>query len=153
MVMEINTIKYGLIIKMRVSHWRRAALCLQGSSPSHLQTLVCHHLYALFIPDSDKTSPETDRDGTIDMVFTTCASVDSSTGVGGDCAINIAYNKQLQLCTSSTDSGIRKGQRTCRPPEQLCIADPTFSFDFTISKDNDVSFLAVSYATECLAIG
>ena len=39
-----------------------------------------------------------DRDGTMDMVFTTCSSVSSSTGVGTGCSINIAYNKQLQLC-------------------------------------------------------
>jgi integrin alpha FG-GAP repeat containing protein 1 len=74
----------------------------------------------------------------MDMVFTTCSSV-SSIGVGTDCSINIAYNKQLQLCTSSV-SGVMNGKRTCRPPDLLCSADPNFSFDFTESSDNDVHF-------------
>ena len=78
-----------------------------------------------------------DRDGTIDMVFATCSSV-SSSGIGSNCNINIAFNKQLPLCASTTDSGLRNGKRVCRPPEQLCTADPDFKFDFTESSDNDV---------------
>jgi len=78
-----------------------------------------------------------DRDGTIDMVFSTCASVSTSTGIGADCSINIAYNKQLPLCASSTTSGVKKGVRTCRPPEELCTADPNFNFDLRESSDND----------------
>ncbi|THH05309.1 hypothetical protein EW145_g4893 [Phellinidium pouzarii] len=45
-----------------------------------------------------------DRDGTIDMVFATCASVSSSTGIGKDCYINIAYNQQLPLCASPANT-------------------------------------------------
>ncbi|TFY59525.1 hypothetical protein EVJ58_g5711 [Rhodofomes roseus] len=77
-----------------------------------------------------------DRDGTIDMVFATCASV-SSSGVGSNCYINVAYNKQLSLCASTTDSGLRNGKRVCRPPEQLCTADPDFRFDLSDRSDND----------------
>lgn len=77
-----------------------------------------------------------DRDGTVDMLFPTCAHVDSTTGVGTDCYINIAYNQQLGLCSSTTDSGLRKGVRICRRPEDLCIADPKFKFDLTDSPDN-----------------
>ncbi|KAJ3570120.1 hypothetical protein NP233_g4613 [Leucocoprinus birnbaumii] len=51
-----------------------------------------------------------DRDGTMDMVFTSCRSVDSK-GVGSDCYINIAYNQQLPLCASTTDSAVRDGTR------------------------------------------
>ncbi|KIJ94536.1 hypothetical protein K443DRAFT_683654 [Laccaria amethystina LaAM-08-1] len=76
------------------------------------------------------------RDGTIDMVFPTCAHVSSSTGVGTDCYINIAFNEQLQLCASSTDSGVKKGVRVCRPPEDLCTSDPNFRFNLTDSPDN-----------------
>jgi len=78
-----------------------------------------------------------DRDGTIDMVFTTCSSVSSSTGVGSNCYINIAYNQQLPLCASTTTSGIQKEKRICRPPEELCTADPDFRFDLTDSSNND----------------
>ncbi|KAF8894778.1 hypothetical protein BD779DRAFT_1609403 [Infundibulicybe gibba] len=78
-----------------------------------------------------------DRDGTIDMVFPTCTHVDSSTGIGSDCSINIAFNQQLKLCSSSTDSGVRKGVRTCRPPEALCTADPNFKFDLSPGAGNN----------------
>lgn len=71
------------------------------------------------------------------MVFATCSSV-SSSGIGSSCNINIAFNKQLPLCASTTDSGLRNGKRVCRPPEQLCTADPDFNFDFTESNGNDV---------------
>lgn len=80
-----------------------------------------------------------DRDGTIDMVYTTCRSVSSSSGLGSDCFINIAYNRQLGLCSSTTDSGIKKGVRTCRPHYDLCTVDPNFKFNLSDSPDNDVS--------------
>jgi integrin alpha FG-GAP repeat containing protein 1 len=82
---------------------------------------------------------EIDRDGTIDMIFPTCGSVSSSTGIGSDCSINIAYNKQLPLCTSSTSSPVKNGKQLCRRPDQLCSADPNFTFDLTERADNDVS--------------
>lgn len=76
-----------------------------------------------------------DRDGTIDMVFPSCASVNTKTGVGYDCAINIAYNEQKPLCTSSTPA---VGRRNCRLPEELCTADPDFRFDFHQGSGDDV---------------
>ncbi|KAF8162813.1 hypothetical protein B0H34DRAFT_295552 [Crassisporium funariophilum] len=79
---------------------------------------------------------DVDRDGTIDLVFSTCSSVSQSSGLGSDCYINIAYNQQLGLCSSTTDSGLRKGVRVCRRPEDLCIEDPNFKFDLTDSPDN-----------------
>ncbi|KAJ7221636.1 hypothetical protein GGX14DRAFT_514588 [Mycena pura] len=96
------------------------SLASQGSMPSGLQTVSFADL---------------DRDGTIDMIFTTCSSVSTSTGVGSDCVINIAYNKQLPLCKPG--QVFEKGVKTCRPPDDLCTADPTFSFDLTYSVDND----------------
>ncbi|KAG6836589.1 hypothetical protein H0H93_006332 [Arthromyces matolae] len=81
-----------------------------------------------------------DRDGTIDMVFTTCSSVSSSSGLGSECFINIAYNHQLGLCSLSTDSGYKKGARTCRPHSDLCTSDPNFKFNLTDSPDNDLFF-------------
>ncbi|KAJ7368771.1 hypothetical protein DFH08DRAFT_762818 [Mycena albidolilacea] len=97
------------------------SLALQGPMPSGVRSV---------------SFADVDRDGTIDMVFVTCSSVSTSTGVGADCAMNIAYNKQLSLCTSG-DSGVRKGVRTCRPPEDLCTADPAFTFDLSDRADND----------------
>ncbi|KAH6919108.1 hypothetical protein BKA70DRAFT_1249281 [Coprinopsis sp. MPI-PUGE-AT-0042] len=75
------------------------------------------------------------RDGTIDMIFPTCSQV-SSDGLGVDCYINIAFNKQLELCRLATDSGLRNGVRVCRPPDDLCTADPNFKFDLTDSSSN-----------------
>ncbi|THU96321.1 integrin alpha N-terminal domain-containing protein [Dendrothele bispora CBS 962.96] len=75
---------------------------------------------------------DVDRDGTIDIVFPTCNSI-SSSGVGSDCSINIVYNQQLSLCSSQD---IQPGrQQRCRSPEDLCVADPNFQFDF--SSDNN----------------
>ncbi|KIJ63277.1 hypothetical protein HYDPIDRAFT_92805 [Hydnomerulius pinastri MD-312] len=79
-----------------------------------------------------------DRDGTIDMVFPTCSSVSATTGVGSGCLINIAYNQQLSLCNSATTSSVDKeGNRVCRPPEELCTADPNFKYDLGLSGNND----------------
>ncbi|KAL0573899.1 hypothetical protein V5O48_008047 [Marasmius crinis-equi] len=78
-----------------------------------------------------------DRDGTIDLVFPTCRSVNPSTGVGNDCSINIAYNQQLPLC--SGDTIVRGGAKKCRSPEDLCVADPEFKFDLGPGSDIFVS--------------
>ncbi|EEB98443.1 hypothetical protein MPER_02043, partial [Moniliophthora perniciosa FA553] len=51
-----------------------------------------------------------DRDGTIDLVFPTCRSVTTSVGVGQDCHINIAYNRQLPLCTA--EALVQKGTKS-----------------------------------------
>ena len=79
------------------------------------------------------------RDGTIDLVFPTCSRVSQSTGFGSDCYINIAFNQQLGLCASTTDSGVKNGVRVCRNPTDLCVADPNFKFDLTNSPSNHVS--------------
>ena len=81
----------------------------------------------------------TDRDGSVDMVFTTCSYVSSSSGVGSGCILNIAYNKQLPVCSSTTSSSVNKqGERICRSPVDLCIADPEFHYNLSKSPDNDV---------------
>ena len=77
---------------------------------------------------TSNASISADRDGTIDILFPTCDSV-TSAGVGTNCKINIAFNKQLPLCKSSTD-------KNCRSPEKLCTADSNFSFDFGSSDPN-----------------
>ncbi|THH16940.1 hypothetical protein EW146_g3775 [Bondarzewia mesenterica] len=87
------------------------------------------------------TFADMDRDGTIDLLITTCTSVSSRTGLGTGCSLNIAYNKQLPLCTSSSSAlilsaplneSVEDGQKkkTCRRPDELCSADPNFRFDF-----------------------
>lgn len=86
---------------------------------------------------------DVDRDGTIDMVFATCSSVSRSTGLGNDCYVNVAYNKQLPLCASTTSLSFKNGQRVCRAPEGLCIADPNFTFDLSDRPGND-AFVRVS---------
>ncbi|TFK25799.1 hypothetical protein FA15DRAFT_668127 [Coprinopsis marcescibilis] len=82
------------------------------------------------------TFTDVDRDGTIDMIFPTCSSVSSSTGLGTDCYLNIAFNQQLSLCSSTTDSGLKKGIRVCRPPDDLCTPDSNFKFDLTDDPSN-----------------
>lgn len=60
-----------------------------------------------------------DRDGTIDLVFPSCTS--------DECFINIAYNQQMPLCSSDVSSNREK----CRSADQLCQADPDFSFNLS----------------------
>ncbi|KAJ3731690.1 hypothetical protein DFJ43DRAFT_1132384 [Lentinula guzmanii] len=100
------------------------SLAHQGSLPSGVQSI---------------TFADIDRDGTIDMVFTTCNSVSSSSGVGSDCYINIAFNQQLPLCATAQPA-FTKGVRTCRPPDNLCVADPNFKFEFSGKPDVFVRF-------------
>ncbi|KAF8319364.1 hypothetical protein DL93DRAFT_2124690 [Clavulina sp. PMI_390] len=74
------------------------------------------------------TFADMDRDGTIDMIFPTCESISTSTGIGQKCKINIAYNQQKPLCASTNPAAPSKN---CRLPDQLCSADSDFKFDFT----------------------
>ncbi|TFK88288.1 hypothetical protein K466DRAFT_489199 [Polyporus arcularius HHB13444] len=78
-----------------------------------------------------------DRDGTLDMFFASCSSVSPATGIGSTCSINIAYNKQLPLCASTTQQSVVNGKRICRPPEDLCTADADFKFDLSPRADNE----------------
>ncbi|KAL7415849.1 hypothetical protein BDY24DRAFT_380292 [Mrakia frigida] len=82
------------------------------------------------------TFADMDRDGTLDMVFPTCSSFSTRTGIGKDCSINIAYNQQIPLC-SATSFG---GPASCRDPQALCSSDPGFSFDFREGGDSFTSF-------------
>ncbi|KAG8786607.1 hypothetical protein FRC20_011034 [Serendipita sp. 405] len=68
-----------------------------------------------------------DRDGTMDMVFPVCDSVDTD-GVGHGCSVNIAYNKQIGICKTAIGG---KKHEDCRRPENLCRADPNFKFDLS----------------------
>ncbi|THH31537.1 hypothetical protein EUX98_g2653 [Antrodiella citrinella] len=82
------------------------------------------------------TFGDIDRDGTIDMLFVTCDSVSNGSGIGSGCNMNIAYNKQLPLCSSTATQNIKNGKRVCRLPTDLCVADPDFQFDLRESPDN-----------------
>ena len=63
----------------------------------------------------------------MDLVFVACPSN------GGDCSLHVAYNKQMPLCTGSPSQ-----VGACRDPGRLCVADPDFRFDLSLSDDNDV---------------
>ena len=82
---------------------------------------------------------DVNRDGTMDLVFATCSRVSQSTGLGSNCYINIAFNQQLDLCTSATVSGMKNDARVCRRPTDLCAADPNFKYNLTDSPSNHVS--------------
>ena len=81
----------------------------------------------------------------MDMLIVTCDSVSKSTGIGSGCKLNIAYNKQLPICTSATARSIRNGKAVCRPPDGLCEADPDFTFNLQDSPDNK-DFVSVPIA-------
>lgn len=129
-------------------------LATRGTLPTGTQTVSFADIGRLGpnLANTSCTHSSADRDGTIDMMFTTCKSV-SSNGVGSDCYINIAYNQQLRLCSSATDSGMKDNVRVCRPPNDLCTADDNFEFDLRESPDNDVRLayntLPLTYLNSC----
>ena len=92
--------------------------------------------------------PCADRDGTVDLIFPTCESFSTSTGIGYGCSINIAYNKQTPLCASTSPGAGGLGpEKNCRSPDALCVADPDFKFNFQSSEGDDVcTFLFFSFA-------
>lgn len=97
-----------------------------------------------------------DGDGTIDVVFSTCDE-----GAGGECYLNIAYNRQIPLCSNkhqgwfgvgpgdpsttktkaqkvASASKGRAPKPACRDPEaNLCTADSDFYFNFDTTQAND----------------
>jgi integrin alpha FG-GAP repeat containing protein 1 len=106
------------------------SLAQQENLPSGVQSISFADIGALFKICSSFANSYLDRDGTIDMVFSTCDSVSGSSGIGSNCYINIAFNQQLPLC-STTEASFSKGVRTCRPPDDLCISDPNFKYDLS----------------------
>ena len=75
----------------------------------------------------------------MDLIFPTCESFSTSTGVGHGCSINIAYNKQKTLCVSTAPGAGGSGpDKNCRSPDALCVADPDFKFNFQSSNEDDV---------------
>ncbi|KAJ1310568.1 hypothetical protein OPQ81_007297 [Rhizoctonia solani] len=87
-----------------------------------------------------------DRDGTLDMVFPVCQSFSSKTGVGLDCSIHIAYNKQIPLCPSAGGISSGGGKNKCRSPGNLCVADDAFVFDMSDSAGDAYSIIPLSSA-------
>ncbi|QRW26836.1 Cdc73 family RNA polymerase II accessory factor [Rhizoctonia solani] len=85
-----------------------------------------------------------DRDGTLDIVFPVCKSFSSKTGVGLDCSVHIAYNKQIPLCPSA--GGIPSGgsKSKCRSPGDLCVADEAFGFKFDQSAGDAYSVIPLN---------
>lgn len=132
MAMDRNLFKSGSIRSLKDLYWRHKA----AYHPVHRVSLLAI-LVSSICCNRSSTDSYTDRDGTMDMIFTTCKKV-SSHGVGSDCYINIAYNQQLPLCSYSTDSGMKNGVRVCRPPNDLCTADDNFQFNLLDSPDNNV---------------
>lgn len=59
-----------------------------------------------------------DGDGSIDIIFPVCQNK--------VCSIHVVYNQQMGLCSKTQEVST-----TCRNAQQLCVADPNFTFDFT----------------------
>jgi hypothetical protein len=111
-----------------------AARSQQALNPSFSPTWVFLALSLGHFLDTDFPHSFLDRDGTIDLLITTCALVSHSTGLGTNCALNIAYNTQLPLCASTSSLPFSSGPRIkapCRSPDALCVADSNFTFSFS----------------------
>ncbi|KAL7421858.1 hypothetical protein Q5752_003629 [Cryptotrichosporon argae] len=89
-----------------------------------------------------------DRDGSLDVVFPTCERVSSSSGVGTKCSINIAYNKQVPICSSEGSRLVTDGKLQCRGWGELCQADDSFDYSFDDDSDYFVSIPLLSIITD-----
>jgi integrin alpha FG-GAP repeat containing protein 1 len=58
------------------------------------------------------------------------------TGIGTNCRINIAYNKQAGLCSSETSRYDDEERLLCRGWGELCLADSDYDFEF--NEDSEV---------------
>ncbi|OCF36855.1 hypothetical protein I316_01452 [Kwoniella heveanensis BCC8398] len=83
------------------------------------------------------------RDGSIDIVFPTCNSHSKSSGLGKQCSINIAYNKQVPVCSTEGSQATKEGKLKCRGWAELCLVDETFEFSFDES-DSDFSSIQLT---------
>ena len=83
----------------------------------------------------EETDLEIDRDGTLDIVFPTCSRQSVASGIGSDCSINIAYNKQVPVCSGEEATHGADGALICRGWGELCGADESFDFDFTAGSE------------------
>lgn len=71
-----------------------------------------------------------DRDGSIDIIFPTCTRKSASTGLGRDCSINIAHNKQVPLCSTEVSQWNTDGLLRCRGWGDMCLSHEKFEFSF-----------------------
>ncbi|WVQ99391.1 hypothetical protein IAU59_006524 [Kwoniella sp. CBS 9459] len=84
------------------------------------------------------------RDGSIDIVFPTCESHSKSSGLGKQCSINIAYNKQIPVCSTEGSQVTEEGKLRCRGWGELCLADDSFEFSFD---ESDPDFTSTPLTT------
>jgi integrin alpha FG-GAP repeat containing protein 1 len=73
-----------------------------------------------------------DGDGSIDIIFPVCQNK--------ACSIHVVYNQQMGLCSKTQEIAT-----TCRNAQQLCVADPNFTFDF--SKPNTQNYVVFDIDT------
>ena len=72
----------------------------------------------------------------MDIVFPVCSRTSTSAGTGSDCSINIAYNRQVPVCTGlnadyTNNGNVNSQTLKCRGYQQLCYADANFEFAFS----------------------
>ncbi|WWC70229.1 uncharacterized protein I206_104179 [Kwoniella pini CBS 10737] len=84
------------------------------------------------------------RDGSIDIIFPTCAQQSKSTGIGTECNLNVAYNKQVPICSTEVSQSTKEGALRCRGWGELCTPDDNFQFTFDSS---DPDFTSVPFST------
>ncbi|OWT41807.1 hypothetical protein C362_00168 [Cryptococcus neoformans Bt1] len=83
---------------------------------------------------------DTNRDGSVDIIFPTCTRKSASTGLGRDCNINIAHNKQVPLCSTEVSQWNTDGLLKCRGWGDMCLSDENFEFSFD---ESDASFTSI----------
>jgi integrin alpha FG-GAP repeat containing protein 1 len=84
----------------------------------------------------------------MDIIFPTCSRHSSSTGLGHDCSINIAYNQQVPTCSSEASKFSADGKLTCRGHGDMCRSDPDYAFDFANTEVSSSNCIYLEESTD-----
>jgi integrin alpha FG-GAP repeat containing protein 1 len=81
----------------------------------------------------------------MDMIFPVCGRRSSLAGTGSECSLNIAYNRQVPICSGVGAENANNGAAVadslkCRGWGELCMADPGFTFSFEPSGEVSLPF-------------
>ncbi|CAK9786351.1 hypothetical protein CC85DRAFT_284969 [Cutaneotrichosporon oleaginosum] len=105
------------------------------------QGYILSNSWPLPVGSRSITYADMNRNGAMDLIFSTCSKAKITTGLGDNCKIHVAYNKQARLCDTKSSQFAAGGRLICRGYEELCSADPHFDFQFW---ENSPDFPTVS---------
>ncbi|KAF8263408.1 hypothetical protein EI94DRAFT_1740946 [Lactarius quietus] len=114
-------------------------VCDEGGGKKSFQVWVSDPSEGFTLAQRGSLPSALNPDGTIDLLITTCSLVSQSTGLGTNCALNIAYNMQLPLCAASSSFPFTGGPAVKHPAVAPTRSASRLQLHFTFSGPNYVS--------------